>query len=102
MRTVLFYLFVFLSWPAFAQKALEPYTYSNDFESKRLGAWASYPLWQDNAYDKNFQIRTFIPGDPNISLVQKVTPYSSVDNYAGAEKLLDMYLGREPKIRRRY
>ncbi len=102
MRTVLFYLFVFLSWPAFAQKALEPCTYSNDFESKRLGAWASYPLWQDNAYDQNFQIRTFIPGDPNISLVQKVTPYSSVDNYAGAQKLLDMYLVRDSKIRLRY
>src|SRR6185312_12601353 len=71
---------------------LEPYSYSNDFETRTLGAWASYPLWQDNAYDQNFQVKEFIPGDPNISIVQKVTPYTNVDNYAGAQKLLDMYL----------
>src|SRR5665213_3277244 len=70
---------------------LEPYSYSNDFETRTLGAWASYPLWQDNAYDQNFQVKEFIPGDSNISIVQKVTPYSNVDNYAGAQKLLDMY-----------
>ncbi len=102
MRAVLFYFLVFMSNELYAQKALEPYTYSNDFETRRLGAWASYPLWQDNAYDQNFQIRTFLPDDANIALVQKVTPYSSVDNYAGAQKLLDMYLVRESKIRLRY
>src|SRR6185312_16553121 len=81
---------------------LEPYSYSNDFETRTLGAWASYPLWQDNAYDQNFQVKEFIPGDSNISIVQKVTPYSNVDNYAGAQKLLDMYITPDSKISLRY
>lgn len=72
--------------------ALEPWTYQEDFEDRDLGAWASYPLWQDIAYNQNFRVNEIIPGDPNISIVQKVTPYTAVDNYAGAQKLLDMYL----------
>ena len=35
-----------------------------------------------------------VPGDPNISLVERVTPYTHVDNYAGAQKLLDMVSSR--------
>jgi hypothetical protein len=81
---------------------LEPYTYSENFQSRDLGAWASYPLWQDNAYDANFQVGQMVPGDLNLSIVGKVTPYSNVDNYAGAQKLLDMYLVPEAKIRFRY
>ena len=71
---------------------VEPLTYTENFEDRALGAWASYPSWQDLAYDQNFRVNEIIPGDPNISIVQKVTPYSHVDNYAGAQKLLDMYL----------
>ena len=71
---------------------LEPWTYTEDFEDRDLGAWASYPLWQDIAYNQNFRVNEIIPGNPNISIVQKVTPYTAVDNYAGAQKLLDMYL----------
>lgn len=72
--------------------ALESWTYHEDFEDRELGAWASYPSWQDIAYNQNFRVNEIIPGDPNISIVQKVTPYTAVDNYAGAQKLLDMYL----------
>ncbi|MCB0687494.1 MAG: heparinase II/III family protein, partial [Saprospiraceae bacterium] len=71
---------------------LEEWTYHEDFEDRELGAWASYPLWQDIAYNQNFRVNEMISGDPNISIVQKVTPYTAVDNYAGAQKLLDMYL----------
>jgi hypothetical protein len=71
---------------------LEPYTYYDDFANNELGAWASYPLWQDTAYDQKFHTGEIVLGDPNISIVQKVIPYSHVDNYAGAQKLLDMYL----------
>lgn len=70
----------------------ETWTYTENFENRDLGAWASYPHWQDLAYDQNFRVNELVPGDPNISLVQKVTPYTSTDNYAGAQKLLDMYL----------
>ncbi len=81
---------------------LEPCTYTDNFEDGDLGAWASYPLWQDNAYDQNFQVGEIVPGDTNISIVQKVTPYSNVDNYAGAQKLLDMYLLPGAKLSFRY
>jgi hypothetical protein len=71
---------------------VEPWTYTADFESGDLAAWASYPFWQDNAYDQNFQVGNMIPGDSNLSIVARVTPYAAVDNYVGAQKLLDMYL----------
>lgn len=81
---------------------LEPFTYSEDFNDRELGAWVSYPSWQDLAYNQNFEARELIPGDPNISIVQKVTPYTNVDNYAGAQKLLDMYLMPGATVRFRY
>lgn len=81
---------------------LEPYSYNENFESRDLGAWASYPLWQDNAYDQNFKVGQILPGDPNLSIVAKITPYSHVDNYIGAQKLLDMYLVKGAKVKFRY
>lgn len=81
---------------------LEPWSYTEDFEDRALGAWASYPHWQDLAYDQNFRVNEMVPGDPNISIEQKVTPYTHVDNYAGAQKLLDMYLTPESEISFRY
>jgi len=71
---------------------LEPFTYSENFETSELSAWASYPIWQDAAYDEKMRVNTVVPGDANISLEQMVIPYSNVDNYAGAQKKLDMYL----------
>jgi hypothetical protein len=102
IRTILFSLFLFARVLAFSQDGLEPCTYSNNFESGRLGAWASYPLWQDNAYDQNFRINKIIGDEANLSIVQRVTPYSMVDQYAGAQKLLDMYLVPGSKITLRY
>ena len=75
-----------------ADAVVEPWSYTDNFEDMDLVAWASYPHWQYLAYDQNFRVNEIIPGDANISIVQKVTPYTSVDNYAGAQKLLDMYL----------
>jgi hypothetical protein len=59
-------------------------------------------MWQDNAYDQHFRVNELVPGDPNISLVQRVTPYSHVDNYPGAEKLLNMYLKPGATVSFRY
>ncbi|WP_257657129.1 heparinase II/III domain-containing protein [Parapedobacter lycopersici] len=81
---------------------LEPWTYTDDFEDRALGAWASYPHWQDIAYNQNFRVNEIVSGDPNISVVQKVTPYTNVDNYAGAQKLLDMYLVPGATVKFRY
>jgi len=91
-----------LAAPVHSGTVLEPFTYHEDFETVELSAWASYPLWQDTAYDPNIRVNTIVPGDPNISLVQKVTPYTNVDNYAGAQKELDMYLVPGSTVRLRY
>lgn len=82
--------------------AIEPYIYSDSFPARDENAWASYPLWQDNAYDPNFRIGHIVPGDTNLSIVAKITPYSHVDNYVGAQKLLDMYLASGSTIKFRY
>ncbi|MGH2643021.1 MAG: hypothetical protein ACRDE2_03665, partial [Chitinophagaceae bacterium] len=82
--------------------ALEPYAYSDSFPARDENAWASYPLWQDNAYDPDFRIGHIVPGDSNFSIVAKITPYSHVDNYVGAQKLLDMYLAQGSTVKFRY
>jgi hypothetical protein len=81
---------------------LESFTYYENFETRELRAWASYPLWQDAAYDPNFRVNTMVPGDSNISVVQIVTPYTNVDNYAGAQKKLNMYMITGSTIKLRY
>lgn len=81
---------------------LEPWTYTENFEDRELGAWASYPHWQDIAYNQDFRPNEMVPGDANISVVQKVTAFTNVDAYAGAQKLLDMYLTPDSKLTFRY
>lgn len=104
MKKALFALFLCL---AAGQAALAegvkpvPFTYREDFSSNELNAWASYPLWQDTAYDPNLRPDRLVPGDPNISLVERVTPYSPGDAYAGAQKLLDFRLAPGTAIRMR-
>ncbi|MCB2092058.1 MAG: heparinase II/III family protein [Alphaproteobacteria bacterium] len=95
-------LYIGLTAQTFAKIELEPFNYSEDFEDRALGAWASYPLWQDTAYDPNFRVNEIVPGDPNISIVQKVTPYTNVDNYAGAQKLMNIYLAPGSEISLKY
>ncbi len=85
-----------------AKPVLEPFEYFEDFETRSLRAWAAYPLWQDTAYDPNFRVNEIVPGDPNISIVQIVTPYTNVDSYAGAQKLFDIYLVPGSKISLRF
>jgi hypothetical protein len=81
---------------------MEPFTYNQTFETNELSAWASYPLWQDTAFDPNMRVYRMVPGDSNLSIVQKVTPYTHVDNYAGAQKKLDMFLVPDSSIKLRY
>ncbi len=99
---VLFALKCLTGTPSGAETVLEPFTYSQNFETRELSAWASYPIWQDAAYDEKMRVNTIVPGDPNISLEQMVIPYSNVDNYAGAQKKLDMYLVPGSTISLRY
>ena len=85
MRRIAVFMFAFVMYSVIfgansqAEIALEPFTYSQDFESRELNAWASYPPWQDTAYDPNMRVNTMVPGDPNISIEQKVTPYTNAN-----------------------
>lgn len=81
---------------------LEPWSYTENFEDRELGAWASYPHWQDIAYNQDFRPNEIVPGDPNISVIQKVRAFTNVDAYAGAQKLLDMYLVPGASVKFRY
>ncbi len=88
--------------PARAETALEPFTYSENFETRDVRAWAAYPHWEDTAYNENFRVNTMVPGDPNWSIEHKSTPYTPVDNFVGAQKLLDMFLTPSSTITFRY
>ncbi|MGD8778504.1 MAG: heparinase II/III family protein [Ignavibacteria bacterium] len=81
---------------------LVPFAYSENFETNELSAWASYPLWQDTAFDPNIKVGIIVPGDSNLSIVQMVTPFTNVDNYAGAQKKLDAYLVPGSNVKLRY
>ncbi len=85
-----------------AETALEPFFYTQDFETREECAWASYPQWQDTAYDQYFRANTIVPGDPNVSIVQYMPPYTNVENYTGAMKELDAYFTPGSSITLRY
>lgn len=101
---------VFLSWlflisasgASAAEIALEPFVYRENFETRELRAWASYPLWQDTAYNIDMRVNTLVPGDPNISAVHRVTPFAKTDSYNGMQKILDMYLVPGSSVSFRY
>ncbi|MFA6471494.1 MAG: hypothetical protein WCU00_05570, partial [Candidatus Latescibacterota bacterium] len=95
-------VFLCLAYGLQAKTALEPCTYHEDFETRELHAWAAYPHWEDTAYNENFRVNSMVPGDPNISIEHKITPYTQVDNYVGAQKLLDMYLTSSSTLSFRY
>jgi len=94
MKKSFIFLIIALSCAVMQTQAgvkLEWFAYRENFESCELNAWASYPLWQDTAFDPNIRPDRIVPGDPNVSLVERVTPYSNVDCYAGAQKVLDAW-----------
>ncbi len=100
-----FFLVFFLSlqaWPSVIPKDLEPFAYKEDFETNELNGWASYPLWQDTAYDPNLRPGRIVPGDRNLSLLLRVTPYTPVDAYAGAQKKLEFYFLPSSSLSLRY
>ena len=78
--------------------ALERYVYSEDFPSRRLSGWCSYPYWQDTAYDEDFRIAEMVPGDPNLSIIQKVVTSAPAPYFGGAQKLLDIYLTPDSSV----
>ncbi len=88
---------------AFAETALEPFSYTQDFETREECAWASYPpVAGHRAYDQYFRANTIVPGDPNVSIVQYMPPYTNVENYTGAMKELDAYFTPGSSVTLRY
>ena len=103
LTLLLFISAFFITAPSFCgQVILEPFTYSQNFETNELSAWESYPFWQDTAYDEKMRVNRIVPGDQNISIEEKVLSYSNVDQYAGAQKHLDMYLSPGSTVSMRY
>ena len=88
--------------PSNPDVVLESSIYTENFEDRELGAWASYPHWQDIAYNQDFRPDEIVPGDANISVVQKITAFTNVDTYAGAQKLFDLFLTPDAKLTFKY
>ena len=80
----------------------EPFVYHENFESRSLNAWVSYPLWQDTAYDDNFTVGEMIPGDSNLSITQLVNTYEPGECLAGAQKKIDFHLAPDFRLEARY
>ncbi|MFC1608116.1 heparinase II/III family protein [Candidatus Latescibacterota bacterium] len=92
LKSCIIALMLALTSLAHAQTAIEPYSYSEDFEEGDLNAWASYPHFQDTAFDPFLKLDSIVPGDLNKSLVQTVQAFWNEDTYGGVQKLLDLYL----------
>ena len=71
---------------------LTPVVYSENFESKELCGWASYPPAQDTAYNPYVYPGKIKPGDPNISFIAMEEVHWHEDQLLGGVKLLDMIL----------
>ena len=75
-----------------AEIALEHSLYHEDFETGELNGWASYPPWQDTAFDPWIRPSKIVPGDNNVSLEQTVNAFWTEDTYAGMQKRLRIHL----------
>ena len=75
LKSCIIVLIIAITSSAHAQTAIEPFSYSEDFETGELNAWASYPHFQDTAFDPFLKIDTIVPGDMNKSLVQTVNAF---------------------------
>ena len=95
-------LFLISASYAAAEIALEPFEYRENFETRELRAWTSYPFWQDTAYNTDMRVNTMVPGDPNISVEHRVTPFAKADSYNGVQKTLDLYLVPGSTVNLRY
>jgi hypothetical protein len=83
-----------------AGPALEPYTYTEDFESGAVGPWASYPPSQDTAYDPSIRVLPLLSekNAANRALYREITPNFEIEYEFGVRKLLDMYLDNASEL----
>jgi len=81
---------------------LTPVVYRENFESKELCGWASYPPGQDTAYNPYVYPGEIKPGDPNISFIAMEEVHWHEDQLLGGVKLLDMVLDHSFALSFRY
>ena len=85
----------------------EPYIYTQDFESRELMAWSSYPPVQDTAYEAPFIYPGTIfpvekPGEKGTALCKIIYPEWNAPQLTGVVKRLNMRLDENSRIRFRY
>jgi len=81
----------------------EPYTYRQDFESRELMAWSSYPPIQDTAYEAPYIYPgKILPDEDGTVLCKILYPQSNNPQLTGVVKRLRMRLDSGSRIRFRY
>lgn len=91
---VLFFtMFIFIcSSNAFCASLMEPFTFTENFESGSVGPWSSYPPAQDTAYDPTIWVKQ-LPGNSSKALFREITPNYEIDYNFGVMKKIGMYTG---------
>ena len=103
MKTVTVTALFFLCTAYAAALDYEPYTYTQDFESRELMAWSSYPPIQDTAYEAPFIYPgTIVQGEKGIVLCKIIYPDWDAPQLTGVVKRLNMRLDDNSRIRFRY
>lgn len=76
----------------------ESFVYREDFETRELRAWASYPPNQDTAYDPYIYPGRLRPGDPGLALIVKCEPPWPKPQTLGAVKRLSALFDRDSSL----
>lgn len=102
LSTLTLALFLFSPTLSFAME-YTPWTYSQDFETREVMAWSSYPPIQDAAYEAPFIYPgTVVPGEKGTSLVKLLRPDYDAPQLTGVVKRLGMRLDDRSRVRFRY
>ena len=73
----------------------EPYTYSQNFETREMMGWSSYPPIQDAAYEAPFIYPgQVVPGEKGTVLCKVINPEWNAPQLAGVVKRLMMRLDK--------
>jgi len=103
MKTITVTALFFLLIANAAALDYEPYTYTQDFETRELMAWSSYPPIQDTAYEAPYIYPgTIVPGDVEIALCKLIYPDWDAPQLTGVVKRLNIRLDKNSRIRFRY
>ncbi|MBN1293864.1 MAG: heparinase II/III family protein, partial [Candidatus Latescibacteria bacterium] len=103
MKMMLCCLYVLYSVSSVFASDYEPYVYRQDFETRELMAWSSYPPVQDAAYEAPYIYPgTIVPGEEGTVLCKIIYPQWNVPQLTGIVKRLNIRLDNESHISFRY